>query len=76
MRTFIMYDEPKQPDVPDYYAILGVSSDATSATIKKSFRLLALKHHPDKKVPGETVDAVEFREVSSTHRFLIVGEAD
>lgn len=69
-----MYDEPKQPEVPDYYATLGVSPDATSAMIKKSFRLLALKHHPDKKVPGEAIDAVEFREVNPTHRFFIVVE--
>ena len=31
----------------DYYKMLGVSKDATAAEIKKSFRALAKKHHPD-----------------------------
>lgn len=31
----------------DYYAVLGIKSDATLATIKKAYRKLALKYHPD-----------------------------
>jgi curved DNA-binding protein CbpA len=39
--------------VPDYYAILGLTADATQEQIKKSFRHLALKYHPDKNKNSE-----------------------
>ena len=37
-----------------YYDILEIDHHATSADIKKSFRLLALKHHPDKNKSTES----------------------
>lgn len=39
--------------MPSYYEILGVPPDATQAEIKKSFRNLALQHHPDKNRNSE-----------------------
>ncbi len=39
--------------MPNYYEILGVEVDATTEDIKKSFRNLALKHHPDKNKNSE-----------------------
>jgi hypothetical protein len=39
--------------VPNYYDVLGVGPDATLEDIKKSFRNLALKYHPDKNKNSE-----------------------
>ena len=36
---------------PDYYAVLGVSPDATITQIKEDYRKLARQHHPDRD-PG------------------------
>jgi len=53
----------------DYYEVLGVSRDADEADIKKAYRALALKYHPDKN-PGD-VDAEEsFKEVAEAYEVL------
>ncbi len=49
----------------DYYAILGVSRTATTDEIKKAFRALALKHHPDRGGNAE-----KFKEVSEAYDYL------
>ncbi|KAI9918745.1 hypothetical protein PsorP6_012036 [Peronosclerospora sorghi] len=48
----------------DYYEILGVTRDASSVEIKRAFRKLSLKHHPDKN-PGDEQAAKKFAEVAS-----------
>ncbi|CAH0492928.1 unnamed protein product [Peronospora farinosa] len=53
----------------DYYEILGVSRDASSAEIKRAFRKLSLKHHPDKN-PGDETAATKFAEVASAYDVL------
>ncbi|MEO9294723.1 MAG: DnaJ domain-containing protein [Nitrososphaera sp.] len=39
--------------MPNYYEVLGLSQGASQEEIKKSFRILALKHHPDKNKNSE-----------------------
>lgn len=50
----------------DYYAILGVQKNASESEIKKAFRALAQKHHPDKKGGDEK----KFKEVSEAYGVL------
>lgn len=55
----------------DYYEILGVAKDATDANIKKAYRELARKHHPDLN-PDTKSDAEEkFKEVSEAYEVLM-----
>lgn len=53
----------------DYYAILGVSPQAGAGDIKKAYRILALKWHPDKN-PGDPRAAVLFQQVGEAYRIL------
>ncbi len=56
---------PKQ----DYYQILGVTRDATADTIKKTYRKLALKYHPDKN-PGNKNAEEKFKEIAEAYDVL------
>jgi DnaJ-class molecular chaperone len=62
--------QPAKPKLPDAYSDLGVSQDTSSAEIKAAFKHLALLHHPDKKAPGEVVDAAEFRQAQEAWDLL------
>jgi molecular chaperone DnaJ len=53
----------------DYYAVLGVPKNATAAEIKKAYRKLAQKHHPDAN-PGDVVAEERFKEVSAAYEVL------
>jgi len=53
----------------DYYKILNVSREATIAEIKKSYRKLARKYHPDLN-PGDKVSEKKFKEITEAYEVL------
>jgi molecular chaperone DnaJ len=53
----------------DYYEVLGVSKDATETDIKKAYRKLALKYHPDKN-PGNKEAEDKFKESAEAYEVL------
>jgi molecular chaperone DnaJ len=57
----------------DYYEILGVSRDAAEDKIKKAYRKLALKYHPDRN-PGDKEAEERFKEAAEAYEVLRDGE--
>jgi curved DNA-binding protein len=53
----------------DYYQILGLGKDASLETIKRAFRKLALKYHPDKN-PGDKEAEEKFKEINEAYAVL------
>ena len=53
----------------DYYEVLGVSRDAADDVIKKAYRRLAMKHHPDRN-PGNAEAEEAFKEASEAYEVL------
>jgi len=53
----------------DYYEILGVERTASEEEIKKAYRKLAVKHHPDKN-PGDKTSEEKFKEIGEAYEAL------
>ncbi len=54
----------------DYYKILGVNKDATDVQIKKAYRKLAIKWHPDKNKDNKEEAEKKFKEVAEAYQVL------
>ena len=57
-------------DETDLYKILGVSKDADESTIKKSYRKLALKFHPDRNKENKEESETNFKKISKAYEVL------
>ena len=64
-----MDGDSQMADKRDYYEVLGVSKDATEAELKKVFRALARKFHPDKN-PDDAESEQLFKEVQEAYAVL------
>ncbi|MDX9874323.1 MAG: molecular chaperone DnaJ [Spongiibacteraceae bacterium] len=53
----------------DYYEILGVARDASDADIKKAYRRVAMKHHPDRN-PDDKAAEEKFKEANEAYEVL------
>ena len=56
-------------DYKDYYKILGIDKKATTAEIKKAYRALAIKHHPDKN-PGNKESEEKFKLINEANEVI------
>jgi molecular chaperone DnaJ len=55
--------------IMDYYEVLGISKGCTQDEVKKAYRKMALKFHPDKN-PGDAEAEARFKEVSEAYEVL------
>lgn len=58
----------------DYYKVLEVNKNATTADIKKAYRKLALKWHPDKNPENQDEANRKFKEISEAYEVLSDGK--
>jgi len=58
----------------DYYDVLGVPKNATPDDIKKAYRRLAMKYHPDQNKDNEKAAEEKFKEISEAYEVLIDSE--
>ncbi|MDJ0834783.1 MAG: DnaJ domain-containing protein, partial [Gammaproteobacteria bacterium] len=54
----------------DYYEVLGVDKTASDADLKKAFRRLAMKYHPDRNTDGDEETEHKFKEAKEAYEVL------
>ena len=57
------------PKNPDYYALLGIKRNSTPSEIKKAYRRLAMKYHPDRN-PNNKQAETKFKELTQAYEVL------
>jgi len=58
----------------DYYEVLGVQKNATEKEIKKAFKRLAMKHHPDRNQDNQDEAETKFKEAKEAYDILSDGQ--
>ena len=53
----------------DYYEVLGINKNADEASIKRAYRTLAMKYHPDRN-PGDEQAADIMKEINEAYAVL------
>jgi len=64
-----MEDPEDDPEHQNFYDILGVEKEATPEQIKKAYRKMALRHHPDKN-PDNAEATEKFKQINHAHAVL------
>ncbi len=54
----------------DYYQVLGVAKNADEATIKKSYKRMAMKYHPDRNKDNKASAEAQFKEIREAYAVL------
>lgn len=54
----------------DYYAVLGIKKDADENAIKKAYKKMAMKYHPDRNIDNQEQSEKKFKEVSEAYEVL------
>lgn len=67
-RSYVNYVPSHNPD--RYYKVLGVQKGVSSLELKKAYRRLVLKYHPDKTIIAKDVAATKFQEVQEAYDLL------
>ena len=61
------------PSTRDYYEVLGVQRTASAEEIKRAYRRLAMKFHPDRN-PGDSAAEEKFKEAAEAYEVLADSE--
>lgn len=64
------FSSTADPNSDDYYAVLGVDTQASQDDIKKAYRKLALQYHPDRNQDNRKSAEEKFKNISAAYQVL------